>query len=64
MQQIVPGVETPMPAGQGQYGTARCMPKERIPKAFTVIRIDSDSRLIQQLLAEGEDDLRYPHTTY
>lgn len=58
MRQIVPGVETPMPEGQGQYGTARWMPKENIPKAFTVVRIDRDSRLIRQLLAEGEDDLR------
>lgn len=58
MQQIVPGVETPMPEGQGQYGTARWMPKSRIPEVFTVVRIDSGSRLIRQLMAEGKDDLK------
>lgn len=56
MIQVVPGVETPEAAGQGQYGTAHWLSKSEIPKVFAPAQIDTDSHLIAELLKHGYDD--------
>lgn len=57
MIHVCPGIETPAPEGQGQYGTARWMSAGEINQAFTVIHIDNLSQRLRKLKAVGRDDL-------
>lgn len=57
MQHLTPYLETPMPTGQGQYGTARWLEPRRIPEVFTVVTVDEDNPLIRKLIQEGTTDL-------
>lgn len=54
---VCPGIETPVPEGQGQYGTARWMSAGEINEAFTAIHIDSLSPGLRELKAAGRDDM-------
>ncbi len=53
-QQIIvtPDITTPVPAGQGQCGTARWLDKKNFDKAFSHFTLDSTSELMQ-LIAEA-----------
>lgn len=57
MREIVPGLSTPDPAGQGQYGTARWMEPNEICDVFSVVTVDKQAPLLQELMARGYDDL-------
>lgn len=57
MIHVCPGIETPAPEGQGQYGTARWMTAGEINQAFTVIHMDNLSPRLRELKAAGRDDL-------
>lgn len=58
MQRITPDIQTPRAEGQGQYGTARWMPQEKIDEMFTVVTVDSHSHYIRELCAQGDADLK------
>lgn len=54
---VCPGIDTPEAEGQGQYGTAHWLRREKDKEqAFTVVHVDS-SAAIQELKARGQDDL-------
>ena len=57
MRTIIPGIETPEAAGQGQYGTAEWMREADFQDAFYVAVLDTHSKRIQDLTAHGRDDL-------
>lgn len=57
MREIVPGLSTPEPDGQGQYGTARWMEPPEISDVFSVVAVDKQTPLLQELMAHGYDDL-------
>lgn len=54
MQQITPDIVTPCADGQGQYGTAKWMPKSKYRTYFTVRRIKNMN--IDDLLEAGRQD--------
>ena len=54
MQQITPDIVTPCADGQGQYGTAKWMPKSKYRTYFTVRR--SKNMNIDDLLEAGRQD--------
>ena len=56
MQYITPDIETPKAEGQGQYGTARWLNRNKLLKAFAVVQVDQSSPLIKDLMAHGHDD--------
>jgi hypothetical protein len=58
MQRITPAIRTPKPEGQGQYGTAQWLDRQKIPEVFTAVRIDKEDPLIQELLEKGDEDLK------
>lgn len=57
MMEIVPGLWTPEPAGQGQYGTARWATEMELSSTFSVALVDAESPLLRELIAHGYDDL-------
>lgn len=64
MQQVTPTLQTPAAAGQGQFGTARWLSSKQYPMAFDEVLVDTGSPLIQQLMAEGRDDMESEANTY
>ncbi len=56
MQWITPAIQTPKAEGQGQYGTAKWLSKEKYTKAFAVVEMDDRSELIKDLVTHGRDD--------
>lgn len=55
---VCPGIVTPEPGGQGQYGTARWMTDNELEKAFTVVKIDASAPELRKLMLCGQDDLK------
>lgn len=55
-QKIAPGIVTPRPAGQGQYGTARWMSKREVRKTFTGWTIRKSSSPLKELIEAGKND--------
>lgn len=55
MRRITPDISTPCADGQGQFGTARWLPKNQIGKAFTVRRLSQIGNL-DELVKAGLQD--------
>lgn len=56
MRRLTPEIETPMAAGQDQYGTAKWLEQRCLPQAFTVVEVDMNSPMLRQLIEEAEED--------
>lgn len=56
LQRITPDIATPMPAGQGQCGTARWMRKKDLRNTFTIWKLRKGSADLQALLQAGKAD--------
>lgn len=56
VQVITPKISTPLPAGQGQFGTARWLPKEQLHRTFASWRLTR--RQTKELTALGKDAYR------
>lgn len=54
---ICAGIDTPAPAGNGEYGTARWMSEKDKDELWTVIELDRNSQKLRELAAHGRDDL-------
>lgn len=57
MRTVIPGVQTPEAAGQGQYGTARWMNEQDYKDAFYVAVLDENAALVQGLMTCGREDM-------
>lgn len=53
-QRITPEIVTPCPAGQGQYGTARWLTKEKLGRCFGVWRVPEKQDWYQELMEAGK----------
>ena len=56
MRRITPDIETPCADGQGQFGTARWLPREKFRKYFGVWKIPAKDPGFQALLEAGKAD--------
>lgn len=54
LYQVTPDISIPLPAGQGEYGTAWWLSLKQLNKAFTEVRVPKDC--LQELMAGGEQD--------
>lgn len=59
LKQIAPGIETPVPVGQHQHGSARWLREEEMPRVFDNQVLDFSHPFLQQLLQTGYDDLEF-----
>ncbi|WP_181593101.1 TRAG family protein [Paenibacillus sp. YN15] len=59
LKQVAPGIETPVPVGQHQHGSARWLRKEEMPRVFDSQILDLSHPFIQQLMQTGYDDLEF-----
>lgn len=57
LRHICPGIDTPEPAGNGEYGTARWMSEDDLEDVWTSIEVDRNSPKLRELAARGRDDL-------
>jgi len=55
--QVAPGIRTPSPCGQNQYGSARWLTKREYPKAYFPIRLDPRNNTVKWLVSMGAADL-------
>lgn len=58
MREVVPGLWTPEPAGQGQHGTARWMEPKNFGKHFTVVTVDTQSQLVLELISCSQKEVQ------
>lgn len=58
MQQLTPDIATPCAAGQGQYGTARWLPKEQFGRFFAVWKVPRRNAAFRQLVEDGKQDYK------
>ena len=56
LQRITPNIATPLPAGQGQFGTARWSGEAEQRRIFTVWSMNRRSPELRTLLQAGMDD--------
>lgn len=56
MQVVTPDIITPRSDGQGQFGTARWLPKEQIGRFFAVWKVPGKDEWFRELMAAGEAD--------
>lgn len=54
MQRLTPDLETPIEAGQGQYGTSRWLRRGELSKVFTMVQVDQDAERLRQLIREAD----------
>ncbi|WP_084159403.1 hypothetical protein [Paenibacillus ehimensis] len=59
LKQVAPGIETPVPVGQHQHGSARWLHEEEMPRVFDNQVLDLSHPFLQQLLQTGYDDLEF-----
>lgn len=59
LRQVAPGIETPVPTGQHQHGSARWLRQDEWPHAFDHATIYLRHPLIQHLIHTGYDDLQF-----
>lgn len=59
LKQVAPGIETPVPVGQHQHGSARWMRDEEMPRLFESHTVELGHPYIQNLLDTGYDDLSF-----
>lgn len=57
MQRLTPDIEIPEAAGQGQFGTARFLPRKKYSKAFSAYTLSTDGKYAE-LLKEGKADVK------
>lgn len=56
-RQVAEGIETPIPAGEGQYGNARWLTEEEKNKSYPVVRLEKDEvENILTLIKEKEEE--------
>lgn len=63
LRKVAPGIETPVPTGQHQHGSARWLGEEEWPEVFDHYSLDLHHPLILYLLETGYDDLRFLKST-
>ncbi|MNW44996.1 hypothetical protein D3C74_222470 [compost metagenome] len=59
LKQVAPGIETPVPVGQHQHGSARWMRDEEMPRLFESQTLDLGHPFIRNLIDTGYDDLAF-----
>lgn len=59
LKQVTPGIETPVPVGQHQHGSARWMHEEEMPRLFESHTVDLRHPFIRHLIDTGYDDLSF-----
>lgn len=59
LKQVAPGIETPVPVGQHQHGSARWMREEEMPRLFESQTLDLGHPFIRHLIDTGYDDLTF-----
>lgn len=55
---ITPDIETPVPVGQHQHGSARWLTDDEKDKAFDSFVLDPDHPAIRRFISEGQKDLQ------
>ncbi|MDU4696352.1 MAG: hypothetical protein E6Y08_11090 [Paenibacillus sp.] len=63
LRQVAPGIETPVPAGQHQHGSARWLREEEWSHDFDHYTLDLRHPLIRNLIHSGYDDLQFLHSS-
>ncbi|MGK9250235.1 hypothetical protein [Paenibacillus humicus] len=63
LKQVAPGIETPVPVGQHQHGSARWMRRDEMPRCFDAYLLDLHHPSIQYLIDTGYDDLEFVKPT-
>lgn len=56
---VAPGIETPVPVGQHQHGSARWLREDELPHTFDSQLLDLTHPFLQQLLLTGYEDLAF-----
>ncbi|MFS0723683.1 hypothetical protein [Paenibacillus sp. 1P07SE] len=59
LQQVAPGIETPVPTGQHQHGSARWLQEDEWSQAFDHCTLELRHPFIRHLLDTGYDDLQF-----
>lgn len=59
LKQVAPGIETPVPVGQHQHGSARWLREEEMPHVFDSQMFDLSLPFFQRLIETGYDDLEF-----
>lgn len=59
LRRVAPGIETPVPTGQHQHGSARWLGEEEWSHAFDHYTLDLRHPLIRHLFHTGYDDLQF-----
>lgn len=59
LKQVAPGIETPVPTGQHQHGSARWMREEEFLHLFDNETLDLQHPYLQKLIATGYEDLTF-----
>lgn len=59
LKQVAPGIETPVPVGQHQHGSARWMREDEMPRLFESHAVDLGHPYILHLIDTGFDDLLF-----
>lgn len=62
LRQVAPGIETPVPTGQHQHGSARWLRRDEWPRSFDHYTLDLRHPLIRHLMDTGYDDLQFLKT--
>lgn len=55
LRQVAPGIETPVPTGQHQHGSARWLKQEEWSSVFDQATLDLTHPFIQHLIRTGDD---------
>lgn len=63
LKQVAPGIETPVPVGQHQHGSARWMREDEMPRLFESQTLDLGHPFIRHLIDTGYDDLEFLKAT-
>ncbi|MDT9723609.1 TRAG family protein [Xylanibacillus composti] len=59
LRQVAPGIETPVPTGQHQHGSARWLREDEWPRTFDHYSLDLRHPFIRHLIHTGYDDLQF-----
>ncbi|WP_141499716.1 TRAG family protein [Paenibacillus luteus] len=59
LKRVAPGIETPVPVGQHQHGSARWMQENEMPHLFESQTVDLGHPFIRHLMDTGYDDLTF-----
>ncbi|BCJ93533.1 hypothetical protein acsn021_11020 [Anaerocolumna cellulosilytica] len=55
---VTPKISTPVPAGQGQCGTAKWLPKEDYDRVFGTFEVDSNAELMKMIEEASLNDIK------